>query len=159
MKIEPWLSPLICMGVTDIPSSSKRNLIQTACQLQSDSAMYSASVLDKATVFCARDCHEKAAPAIMKKKSVCEHRLILSDAQSESVKAINPLLLAPSNTIDICLVVLRYRRMCFATSMCLDEGLALNCAILMTANEISGCVPSVTTLILNKYRQSSSSSD
>src|SRR5277367_1549765 len=91
MKMEPWLSPLTWMGPTLIPSSFKRDFIQTACRLQSDKAIYSASVLDKATVFCARDCHEKMAPAIIKKKPVCDRRLILSEAQSESVKAIKPL--------------------------------------------------------------------
>ena len=76
MKIEPWLLPLICMGATLIPSSFKRALIQTACQLQSDKAIYSASVLDRAIFFCACDCYEKMALAIMKKKPVCDWCLI-----------------------------------------------------------------------------------
>src|SRR5271170_7216175 len=96
----------MCMGPTFIPSLDSRVFIQTACQLQSDNAMYSASVLDRATVFCAHDCHETTAPASWKKKPVCDQRLILSAAQSESVKAINPLLLASSNTILIFRVVL-----------------------------------------------------
>ena len=95
MKIELWLSLLICMGRTLIPSSDKRDFIQTACRLQSDNAIYLASVLDSATVFCARDCHAKAAPAIIKKKPVWDLQLILSDAQSESVKAINHLFESP----------------------------------------------------------------
>ena len=51
MKREPWLSPATCMGGTLIPSSERRDLIQTACRLQSDKAIYSALVLDKAMVF------------------------------------------------------------------------------------------------------------
>src|SRR5271170_6147 len=108
----------MCMGPTSIPSSDNRVFIQTACRLQSDNAMYSASVLDRATVFCACDCQETTALASWKKKLVCDQRLILSAAQSESVKAINPLLLALSNTILIFGVVLMYRIICSATSRC-----------------------------------------
>ena len=67
MKREPWLSPATCMGGTLVPSLDRRDLIQTTCQLQSDKAIYLASVLDKATVFCAWDCHENEAPANWKK--------------------------------------------------------------------------------------------
>ena len=73
MKREPWLSPATCMGGTLILSSDRRDLIQTACRLQSDKAIYSASVLDKATVFCAQDCHENEAPANWKKYPVWDH--------------------------------------------------------------------------------------
>jgi len=51
MNIEPWLSPAIGTVPMDIPSSSNMDLIHTAWRLQSESAIYSASVDDKATVF------------------------------------------------------------------------------------------------------------
>ena len=114
MKREPWLSPATCMGGTLIPSSERRDLIQTTCRLQSDKAIYSASVLDKAMVFCARDCHENKALANWKKYSVWDRQLILSEAQSESVKAIRPLFDAPSKTRLIFGVVLRYAILCLA---------------------------------------------
>ena len=96
MKREPWLSPATCMGGTLIPSLERRDLIQTACWLQSDKAMYLALVLDKAMVFCAWDCHANEALANWKKYPVWDRRLILLEAQSESVKAIKPLFDAPS---------------------------------------------------------------
>ena len=74
MKREPWLSPATCMGGTLIPSLDRRDLIQTACRLQSDKAIY--SVLDKATVFCAQDCHENEALANWKKYPVWDRQLI-----------------------------------------------------------------------------------
>ena len=73
MKREPWLSPAMCVGGTLIPSSERRDLIQTTCRLQSDKAIYSALVLDKATVFCAWDCHENEALANWKKYPVWDH--------------------------------------------------------------------------------------
>ena len=66
-KMDPWLSPLIGTGPTFIPSSDKRVLIHLACLQQSHKAIYSASVDDKAMVFCARDCQEIEAPANWKK--------------------------------------------------------------------------------------------
>ena len=96
MKREPWLSLLMWMGPTSMSSLLSKDFIQTACQIQSDKAIYLASVLDRATVFCARDCQRNMALAIMKKKPVWDLRLILSDAQSESMKAIKPLLDPPS---------------------------------------------------------------
>jgi len=55
MKIDPWLSPQIGIALCVIPSSRNNDFIHTACQLVSDSAIYSASVDDKATVFCTWD--------------------------------------------------------------------------------------------------------
>ena len=129
------------MGRTLIPSLDRRDLIQTTCRLQSDKAIYSASVLDKATVFCARDCHANEAPASWKKYPVWDCQLILLEAQSESVNTIRPLFDAPSKTRLILGVVLRYAIMCFAARICFGEGLALNCAILVTAKEMLGLVP------------------
>ena len=96
MKREPWLSLLMWMGPTSMSSLLSKDFIQTACQLQLDKAIHLASVLDRAMVFCAQDCQRNMAPAIMKKKLVWDLHLILSDAQSESVKAIKPLLDPPS---------------------------------------------------------------
>ena len=86
------------MGPTFIPSSDKRVLIHLACLQQSHKAIYSASVDDKAMVFCAQDCQEIEAPANWKKQPVCDLRLILSEAQTESQKAIMLLSEPPSKT-------------------------------------------------------------
>jgi hypothetical protein len=51
MKIDPWLSLQIGTGPTLSPSSQRTLHNQAACQPVSDSAMYSASVEDKAIVF------------------------------------------------------------------------------------------------------------
>ena len=58
-KMDPWLSPFTGIGPTFIPSSDKRVLIHLACL-----HIYSASVDDKAMVFCAWDCQEIEAPVI-----------------------------------------------------------------------------------------------
>ena len=63
-KMDPWLSPLMGISPTFIPSSDKRVLIHLACLQQSHKAIYSASVDDKAMVFCAWDCQEIEAPVI-----------------------------------------------------------------------------------------------
>ena len=81
------------------------------------------------------------APANWKKYPVWDHQLILSEAQSESVKAIKPLFDAPSKTRLILGVVLRYAIICLAAHICFGEGLALNCTILVTAKEMLGLVP------------------
>ena len=60
MKIEPWLSPQIGTVGMLMPNSLSRDCIHTACRLQSDKAIYSASVDDKATVFCAWDFQERS---------------------------------------------------------------------------------------------------
>ena len=83
----------------DIPNSFSRDCIHTACRLQLDKAIYSALVDDKATVFCARDCHEKMQLANLKKYLVVDLHLMGSLAQSESIKAISPASEEPSNTI------------------------------------------------------------
>ena len=59
-------------------------------RLQSESAMYSASVEESAIVFCALDVHEIAPPASFRKNPVCDRRLAGSEAQSESVHAMRP---------------------------------------------------------------------
>src|SRR6201999_162747 len=96
MKIDPWLSPHITVSVSIIPISDNNDCSQVICRHVSDSAMYSASVDDNATVFCARDCQHIIVFASLIMYPVTERRLISSDAQSESVYAIKPLLVAPS---------------------------------------------------------------
>ena len=59
------------------------------------------------------------ALANWKKYPVWDHQLILSEAQSELVKAIKPLFDAPSKTRLILGVVLRYAIMCFAARICM----------------------------------------
>ena len=131
------------MAWTLIPSSFKRFLIHTACQLQLDKAIYLALVEDNATVFYAWDCQEDIALTIWKKYPVWDCLAILSEAQSESVNAITPLLDFPLNIMLIFLVLLRYQRICLDFSICSYKGLALNCAIFMTAKEMSGQVPNI----------------
>ena len=77
------------MGLSLYPNSSNIDLIQTSCLEQSDAAMYSASVDDRAINFCAHDCQLNVPFANFKKYPVCEHLLFGSDAQSESVHAVN----------------------------------------------------------------------
>jgi len=50
MKIEPWLSLLIWMELNLYPISSRIDLIQIHCQLQSEKAIYSVSVKKSAIV-------------------------------------------------------------------------------------------------------------
>jgi len=90
MKIEPWLSPQIGIGLRLYPSSPIRVCIQTTWRLQSESAMYSASVEDKATVFCAFVVHDTRPPANLMKKPEVDRRVFTSEAQSESVHALSP---------------------------------------------------------------------
>jgi hypothetical protein len=52
--------------------------------------MYSASVDERAMVFCAHDVHEMSPPAILTKNPVWERLLFMLDAQSESVHAEIP---------------------------------------------------------------------
>ena len=59
-------------------------------RLQSESAMYSASVEDKATVFCAFVVHDIRPPANLIKKPEVDHHVLTSEAQSESVHALSP---------------------------------------------------------------------
>ena len=72
------------------PSSPIRVCIQTTWQLQSESAMYSASVEDKAMVFCAFVVHDMRPPANLTKKPEVDRRVFTSEAQSESVHALSP---------------------------------------------------------------------
>ena len=51
MKIDPWLSPQMGIAFRLKPISCKSVLTYTTWWLQSDSAIYSASVEDNATVF------------------------------------------------------------------------------------------------------------
>jgi len=51
MNMLPWLSPQIVIGDTWKPIYPKRLIIHMAWQQQSEIAMYSASVDDKAMVF------------------------------------------------------------------------------------------------------------
>ena len=80
------------MGIDDIgyPSSMSNVRIQISWRLQSESAMYSASVLDRVMDFCAWELYENIPPANLKKYPVCDRRVEGSDAQSESVHAIIP---------------------------------------------------------------------
>ena len=61
-------------------------------------AMYSASVKEWATVVCAQERHEMIQLANLKKKPVTDHRVIGSEAQSESVYAASPFPDLPSYT-------------------------------------------------------------
>ena len=86
------------MGIVPkgIPSSENTDFIQTAWQLQSESAIYPASVDDNATVFWLHDCQAIIPLASLKKYSVMDWRLMESAAQSESVYTNKPLLDRPS---------------------------------------------------------------
>ena len=55
-EINPMLSPLMGTVPKGKPNSSKRDFIHMICRHMSDSAMYSASVDERATVFCNQDC-------------------------------------------------------------------------------------------------------
>src|SRR6266436_5880168 len=91
MKIDPWLSPSIGIGCLNMmPSSPIRVCIQTTWRLQSESAIYSASVEESATVFCARDVQLMRPFASLTKYPVCDKRVVPSDAQSESQHAWSP---------------------------------------------------------------------
>src|ERR1700735_410578 len=90
IKIEPWLSPQIGTGWSSYPNSPRIVCTQTTCLLQSDSAMYSASVDERAIVFWAQDVQEMGPPANLRKNPVWERQLLVSAAQSESVVADRP---------------------------------------------------------------------
>ena len=62
--------------------------------------MYSASVEESAIVHWALDIHEMAPPAIFRKYPDYDFRLEESEAQSESVQAINPDPEEPSYVIQ-----------------------------------------------------------
>src|SRR5712691_555422 len=97
MNIEPWLSPWMGTGLLNLkPSSPIRARSHVTWRLQSESAMYSASVDDSATVFCAFEVQLVRPPAILTKYPVWERRVSESDAQSESVQALRPSPVAPS---------------------------------------------------------------
>ena len=90
IKIEPWLSPQIGIGLRLHPSSPIRVWIQTTWRLQSESAMYSASVEDKATVFCAFVVYDIRPPASLMKKPEVDRCVFTLEAQSESVHTLSP---------------------------------------------------------------------
>ena len=52
--------------------------------------MYLASVEDKAMVFCAFVVHDIKPPASLIKEPEVDHRVFMSEAQSESVHALSP---------------------------------------------------------------------
>lgn len=79
MKIESWLSLQIGTVLIIIPISASRYFIHIACQLVSDKTIYSASVDDKATVFCAWDCHVKILVANLKKLPVMEQHICTTE--------------------------------------------------------------------------------
>ena len=98
MNMDPWLSPQTGIGTIGMSNSDSKVFNQLACLAQSDKAMYSASVEDSATVFCACDRHLKIPLANWKKLPVTDQRLIVSAAQSESMNAIIPFPGFPSYT-------------------------------------------------------------
>jgi len=88
IKMEPMLSPLMGTVLKGKPHSSNRDFIHMICQHVSDNAIYSASVDEKATVFCNQDCQHTMPLAKSTTYPVVDWRMARSAAQSESVKAI-----------------------------------------------------------------------
>ena len=105
-------------------------------------AIYSASVEDKATVFCFLLTQDTAPPASNIANPVTDLHDILSPAQSASANAINPSFNAPLYVIFALRVQETYWTIYNAHYICSSEGFAENCNMLITAYAISGLVPS-----------------
>ena len=84
LKIAPWLSLQSGIVPIVIPSSFRNECIQTNCLDVSERDMYSASVDDRAIVFCTLLFQEIAAPLSNIKYLVLDCWDVLSDAQSAS---------------------------------------------------------------------------
>ena len=95
LKIAPWLSPQSGIAPTGIPSSFKKECIQTSCLHVSDRDMYSASAEESAIVFCTLLFQEIAVPLSNTKYPVVDHQDFRSDAQSASAYADSPSCLRP----------------------------------------------------------------
>jgi hypothetical protein len=80
----PWLSLQSGIGVESNPSLLNSVLTHTNCLLTLESNIYSASVEDSATVFCALEFQLNTAEAIFMMYPVVDQRLTESEAQSES---------------------------------------------------------------------------
>ena len=98
MKMEPWLSPQMDIGLSWYSSFSNRDYNQTTCLLQLGNAMYSASMEEYAICCCCCDFQLKIQLASLINQPVWEWQMLGLDAQLESVNAIKPAQDAPSNT-------------------------------------------------------------
>jgi hypothetical protein len=84
IKMAPWLSLQSGIGMELSPSLLKSILTHTNCLLASESDIYSASVEDSTTVFCALEFQLNTVEAIFMMYPVVDQWLTESEAQSES---------------------------------------------------------------------------
>ena len=112
--MQPWLSAWMMEAFTcGYPRSSRRVRSQMASRVACDAAMYSASIVECATVGCFLDDHEMCLPAISKVNPLTERRVSRSWAQSESVHSTRSVVpsvpwLLPSRSLK-CAVPLRFK--------------------------------------------------
>src|SRR6266568_3111495 len=105
-----------------------------SCLAVSDRLMYSASVDDKAIVFCFLETQLTGPPANFTTLPVTDFWLATSAAQSAaSANAINPSLFLPLYVIFTLSIDLTYFTMYSAFLMCSSEGFTMNCDIRITA--------------------------
>lgn len=109
---------------------------QVACA----TALYSASVDDRATMSCFLDCHEMGLAPRKTQYAPVERRLDWSPAQSASKNVWNCVLVVEEMWKGWLLVTLRYRKILLTAYQWMFWGLCMYWHTLFTSNEISGLV-------------------
>ena len=113
----------------------------------SEAAMYSASVVDKATHFCNLDCHETAYPTKVNRNPDVDFLPSRSPAISASIKP-SKIGSAPPKHKHIFKVPFKYWRIHLTASQCSFLGLARNLLTTPTAWAIFGRVHTIAYIKL-----------
>ena len=115
------------------------NSIQIISLPASTTVMYSASVVDNATVFCNLDCHETTPHAYVITYPDVEQLVSTWVDMSELVKASSKGLLEPNHrhTLE---VPFRYQSIHLTDAKCSLPGLLMNLLTISTTYSISGLV-------------------